>query len=119
MVLKNAPTQYTLLGNLKTDPSVKTLAVSQAHVFDGLVLKSFLHDTVQNYKNTLVTLDISTEALTTPVLLTPVQGGGMGIETPLSAHMAQDPNTGKPVLTLMLGGQFDQIIIEVHDESEN
>jgi hypothetical protein len=102
--------QYTLIANIKSDPSVKALAVSQAHVFDGLVLKSFLHDTVHTYQNTLVTLDISSKTLTKPVALSPVQGGGMGIETPLSAHMTKDPNTDKPVLTLMLGGQFDQII---------
>ena len=51
--------KYTLLGNLKADPSVKSTVVSTAHVFDGMVLKSFL--TTQNEEQSyLVTFDLST-----------------------------------------------------------
>ena len=100
---------YTLLGSLKGDASVKGAFVTNAHVFDGMVLKSFL--VAQNEKQSwLVTFDLSTNTATAPVALLPVENvNNNGAELPVNAHM-RDNGLGTNVLVVVMAGNFDQLI---------
>lgn len=100
--------QYTRIGSIKSDSSVKDCVVTNAQVFDGNVLKSFLvqEDELKSY---LVTLDITTGVATAPVALLPVQGGGSDTELPVNAHII-DNGLGTNILAVIMAGQFDQII---------
>lgn len=100
--------KYTLIANIKSDPSVKATVVSNAQVFDGTVLKAFLVQS-NELKSFLVTVDVSTGVVTAPVTLLPVQGGGSGTELPVNAHII-DNGQGTNILAVIMAGQFDQII---------
>lgn len=102
--------QYTLIANLKSSSTVKSAQVTNAHVFDGLVLKSFLFDS-KTLKTYLVKIDLSASpaTVTAPLLLLPVQGGGSGLEMAVNAHII-DNGQGTNILAVVFAGQFDQII---------
>jgi len=102
---------YKLASQLKyPDVPTSQIVVTNAHVFDGTVLKSFVYDATTNVPY-LVTTDFSKSIPlgSAPLLLTPVQGGGSGAELPVNAHII-DNGDGTNILVCIFAGQFDQII---------
>jgi hypothetical protein len=98
---------YKLLADIIPDDN-SSVKVSNAHVRDGLTLKSITYESSSDIAY-LVKTDLTSYNVSAPVEIKKLKGM-VGTETPLVAHMMRDPNTDTTFLGVMYHGNFDQIL---------
>ena len=102
--------KYSKLGNLFEKTSLTNGVVTDAHVVDGLTLKSFVSDESKNVY--LIKTEITDSGITISAPV-PIKASWRSFnwehETPIAAHMISMHDGMEPKLVVVLAGDFDQI----------
>ena len=103
--------KYTKIGNLfdAAPSNLGPMDVTDAHVFDGYVLKSFVIKT-NGEDSFLIRTDFSVSPITVsaPLAIQPLQGM-LGKERPVAAYMIATDDGSAPRLAVLNSGNFDQL----------
>ena len=103
--------KYTKIGNLfdAAPPNLGRMEVTDAHVFDGSTLKSFIIK-ANGETSYLVRTDFSesTIVVSTPLAIQPLQGA-LGKERPIAAFMMATDDGSDARLAVLNAGNFDQL----------
>jgi len=102
--------QYSKLGSLfEKAPFASTATMTDAHVVDGNVIKSFVKDGDLNVYMIKTTISASGISVSEPLFIKSIRSINIKVETPIAAHMVSTHDGEEPRLLLLLASMQDDV----------